>query len=289
VQIDEATLALFERQGCAQQGERPSDTAIRWPPNGASASREARGLRGCLSPLPNLAICPSRAAPPHGAAGAPDAGLCVGTPARHGRAATGQLPQINQSHSDTGSAALGPSSSPHGPGGGLVHPGLTWRPSRETRNQGVPTSAVIRTSYCNSPAPSEGKTTASLTLTGSLHGQPCASHSALARAIASALVILDRATQPIIADGACMACLTGGWGGSFPSARAVPSVHDCPDRVSHVKATALRAGAPRRARVRRAAWRPVPPSYPSASPQKSRNSGFAVTSPKVTGVCHGRA
>ena len=38
----------------------------------------------------------SSAAPLRGAAGAPAAGLCVGTPARHGRATiTGQLPQIN--------------------------------------------------------------------------------------------------------------------------------------------------------------------------------------------------
>ena len=38
-------------------------------------------------------------------------GLCVGTPALHGRADPGQQPQINPAHSDTASAARGPSSS----------------------------------------------------------------------------------------------------------------------------------------------------------------------------------
>jgi hypothetical protein len=33
-----------------------------------------------------------KAAPLHGTAGAPATGLCAGAPARHGRAATGQLP-----------------------------------------------------------------------------------------------------------------------------------------------------------------------------------------------------
>lgn len=60
--------------------------------------------------------------------------------------------------------------------------------------------SAVRTSYRNHPAPSGGRTPVALPLTGSRHGQPCASHSVLARAIASALEILDRVTQPIIPE-----------------------------------------------------------------------------------------
>jgi hypothetical protein len=59
--------------------------------------------------LPNLAVLGSRAAPAAPLARSV-AGLCAAAPARHGRAAAGQLPQINPAHSD-GRYCAGPSSS----------------------------------------------------------------------------------------------------------------------------------------------------------------------------------
>jgi len=46
-----------------------------------------------------------------GAAGAPATGLCVGTPARHGRAAVAEAPQISRSHPSCYRCCAGPSSS----------------------------------------------------------------------------------------------------------------------------------------------------------------------------------
>jgi hypothetical protein len=70
-----------------------------------------------------------KAAPLRGAAGASVAGLCVGTPARHGRAEAGQQAQINPAHSGgTDDAARGRLPRPGLLLGGLVRQPPTAKP-----------------------------------------------------------------------------------------------------------------------------------------------------------------